>query len=329
MFRNREIRWFAALFFVIAGGTAVASYRLHPAAGLLAAFSSFLLGLLTFLFTRERYKRIAELSEEIDQVLHDADKVYIADCEEGELSILKSEVGKMTQRIREQNNALKKEKERLAESLADIAHQLRTPLTSANLILSLLENHPGREEEKELLRETEELFARMDMLLTSLLKLSRMDAGIIVFKKEQIEVRSLVKAALHPLQISMEIHEVAVKQDVPEGIFIAGDFEWLAEGLMNVLKNCMENVKDHGKIFISCRDTALYTEIAVRDSGKGFKEGELSRVFDRYYRGKDTRTAGFGIGLALSRTIVTRQGGTIAAKNRPEGGAVFVIRFPK
>ena len=80
---------------------------------------------------------------------------------------------------------------------------------------------------------------------------------------------------------------------------------------------------------IFCRDTALYTEITVRDSGKGFKEGELSRVFDRYYRGKDTRTAGFGIGLALCRTIVTRQGGTIAAKNHPEGGAVFVIRFPK
>ena len=329
MFRNREIRWFACLFLLIAGGTSIASYQIHWAAGILAAFSSCMFGFLFFIFTKGRYRKIAEISEEIDKVLHDADRVFIADCEEGELSILKSEYLKMTVRIREQNNALKKEKEHLAESLADISHQLRTPLTSANLILSLLENHPKKEEREELLRETEELFARMDMLLTSLLKLSRLDAGIIVFKKERIEVKDLVEAALRPLRIPMEIHEVALDMSVPEGVFIEGDFSWIAEGLGNVLKNCMENSKERGKICISCQDTVLYTQITVRDSGKGFKEGELFRVFDRYYRGKDSRTAGFGIGLALCRTIITRQGGTITAKNHPEGGAVFTIRFPK
>ncbi len=213
--------------------------------------------------------------------------------------------------------------------MADIAHQLRTPLTSANLILSLLEKRPKEKEHKELLRETEELFSRMDMLLTSLLKLSRLDAGIISFKKERVEIKGLVEAALRPLLIAMEIREVEAEISVPEGIFIEGDFDWLAEGLLNVFKNCMENVKDTGKIWITCQDTALYTEITVRDSGKGFREEELSRVFDRYYRGKDMRTAGFGIGLSLCRTIVTGQGGTVAAKNHPKGGALFVLRFPK
>lgn len=329
MFRNREIRRFTALFLLIAGETGIASYQIHPAAGILAAFSSCMFLLLFLIFTKERYRKIAEVSEEIDQVLHDADRVFVTDCDEGELSILKSEVGKMTLRIREQNNALRREKEHLAESLADIAHQLRTPLTSANLILSLLENNPKKEDRKELLRETEELFSQMDMLLTSLLKLSRLDAGIILFKKERIEVKKLVEAALRPLMIPMEIHEVAVDMSVSDGIFIEGDFAWLAEGLGNVLKNCMESAKNHGRICISCQDTVLFTEIMVRDSGKGFKEEELSRVFDRYYRGKDSRTAGFGIGLALCRTIITRQGGTITAKNHPEGGAVFAIRFSK
>ncbi len=329
MFRNREIRKFAALFLLIAGGTAATAYKIHPAAGLLAAFSACLFGLLFFLFTRERYKRIARLSEEIDQVLHDGDQACIADCEEGELSILKSEVEKMTLRIREQNSALKKEKERLAQSLADIAHQLRTPLTSANIILSLLENNPQEEERTELLRETEQLFSRMDMLLTSLLKLSQLDAGIIIFKKENIDVKELVEAALHPLLIPFELHEITPKLSVPEGIFIEGDFDWLSQGLLNVLKNCMESAGDKGEIFIACQDTPLYTEITVRDSGKGFKPEELSRIFDRYYRGKDTRATGFGIGLALCRTIITRQGGIITAKNHPEGGAVFAIRFPK
>jgi signal transduction histidine kinase len=111
-------------------------------------------------------------------VLHNADHLYIGEVDEGELSILQSEITKMTLRIREQNQALKKEKEHLADSLADIAHQLRTPLTSVNLILSLLENNSNEHERKALIRETKELFVQMDWLLTSLLKLSRLDAGI-------------------------------------------------------------------------------------------------------------------------------------------------------
>lgn len=329
MFRNKEIKRFACAFLLIAAGTVFAIYEIHPAAAISAAFSAFLYGILFFVFTRERYKRIAQVSEEIDQVLHDSEKVYISDCEEGELSILKSEVEKMTLRIREQNNALKREKERLAESLADIAHQLRTPLTSANIILSLLENDPQEEEKKELLQETEQLFSQMDMLLTSLLKLSQMDAGIIVFRNEKINVRNLIETALRPFQIPMEIHEVTLKMEAPEDVFIQGDFDWLAEGLQNIFKNCLENVKDCGRIEVSCQDTVLYTEISVHDSGKGFAQEEFSRIFDRYYRGKDSHTAGFGIGLALCRTIIVRQGGTITAKNHPQGGAVFIIRFPK
>lgn len=329
MLRNKEIRQFAAGFFVITAGVIFTGYRLNPAAGILAAFSACMYGILFFVFTRERYKKIAEISEEIDQVLHDSDRVFIADSEEGELSILKSEITKMTLRIREQNRALKREKERLSESLADIAHQLRTPLTSANLILSLLENNPEEEVRKELLRETEQLFSQMDTLLSSLLKLSRLDAGIIVFRKEKIEVKKLVEAAVRPLLIPMELHEVAFETEIPDGVYIDGDFEWLSEGIGNVVKNCMESAKDHGRIQISCQDTVLYTEITVHDSGKGFKKEELSKVFDRFYRGKDTHAAGYGIGLALCRTIITRQGGTIVARNHPKGGALFVIQFPK
>ena len=113
------------------------------------------------------------------RVLHNEDYLYINDLEEGELSILQTEITKMTLRIREQNEALKKEKEHLANSLADIAHQLRTPLTSANLVLSLIKNNPDKNTRKKLLRETEELYIHMDWLLASLLKLSRLDAGIV------------------------------------------------------------------------------------------------------------------------------------------------------
>ncbi len=329
MFRNYEIRCFFAVFFVITAGVVIIGYRLDPAAGILAAFSACMYGILFFVFTKERYKNIAQLSDEIDQVLHSAEKIYIADSREGELSVLKSEITKMTIRIREQNLALKKEKERLSESLADIAHQLRTPLTSANLILSLLENHPKEETKEELLWETKQLFSQMDTLLTSLLKLSRLDAGIIVFKKEKVEVKSLIEAATRPFMITMELHEITLETVLCEGACVEGDFEWLAEGIRNVVKNCIESVKDGGRICISCQDTVLYTEITLHDNGQGFKEEELSNVFERFYSRKDKKKDGYGIGLALCRTIITRQGGTITAKNHPRGGALFVIRFLK
>ncbi len=262
-------------------------------------------------------------------MLHYGEHMDIGQEEEGELSILRSEITKMTLRIREQNDALKREKKHLADSLADIAHQLRTPLTSLNLILSLLENEPGKEERRQLLREGEELFSQVDWLLTSLLKLSRLDAEIVDFKSEVSQVRKLVDAALSPLLIPMELHDITLDKSLPEDAWIAGDAGWLSEALRNILKNCMESAGDGGRIEVSCADTLLYTEIAIRDNGAGFGPEELHHAFDRFYRGKKERAAGYGIGLALSKNIIVRQGGTITARNHPEGGALFMIRFGK
>ena len=138
MLRNKEYRHFALCFALIAGVSITLELMLSPGAGLYAALSAAAYGIVFYRFTRARYRSIAEISEQIDLVLHNADYLFISESEEGELSILQSEITKMTLRIREQNAALKKEKENLADSLADIAHQLRTPLTSVNLILSLL-----------------------------------------------------------------------------------------------------------------------------------------------------------------------------------------------
>lgn len=329
MLRNKEYRRFAVCFFVTAGVFAAAGFLTNSPAGLLVLLSSAALGILFYVFTRARYRSIAEISEQIDMVLHNADYLFISESEEGELSILRSEITKMTLRIREQNAALKKEKKNLADSLADIAHQLRTPLTSVNLILSLLENNPEETERRELLQETEELLAQMDWLITSLLKLSRLDAGIVVFRSGPVDVRGLVDTALRPLLIPMELHNIALRADVPEGIEIQGDSDWLAEAIRNILKNCMESAGDQGRIEIACEDNLLYTELTIRDNGAGFEEKELRSLFDRFYRGKNSRAAGYGIGLALCRTIITRQGGTVTAENHPQGGAVFIIRFPK
>lgn len=329
MFRNKEIRVFALLFSLVAGLSALTGFAIHLWAGILSIVSGVLFGLLFYVFTKARYKSIAEISEQIDLVLHNADHLYINDAEEGELSILQSEITKMTLRIREQNDALKKEKRHLADSLADIAHQLRTPLTSANLMLTLLKNNPEEGERRRLLRETEELFIQMDWLLTTLLKLSRLDGGIVVFQKEPVEINHLIETALRPLLISMELHNITLQKETPPKAVIQGDINWLSEAFQNILKNCMEGAGDNGTIAITCRDNVLFTEITFHDSGPGFEIIELPCLFDRFYRGKHSAFAGFGIGLALCKTIITRQGGSITARNHPEGGAVFAIRFPK
>lgn len=329
MLRNREIRRLFAAFAALAALFAAAACRISPAAGLLMLAAAGAFALVFALFTKARYDRLARLAEEIDRVLHNADCLVISEAEEGELAILQSEITKMTLRIREQNDALKREKKNLADALADVAHQLRTPLTSANLLLTLLENEPEEARRKALLREAEQLFAQMDWLLNALLKLSRLDAGIVAFRCEPVEVDALLRRALRPLLIPMELHGVTVQTDLPPGAAVRGDAGWLAEALQNILKNCQESAGEGGTIRIACDDNPLYTELTIRDSGPGFAPGDLPRLFDRFYRGKSTAAAGYGIGLALCKTIVTQQGGTVTAKNHPQGGAVFTLRFPK
>lgn len=329
MLRNREFRQFVILFSIMTAASVTLGFKINVAAGILAIASAAAFGTAFFLFSKVRYKSIARISNQIDLVLHNVDHLYIGESDEGELSILHSEITKMTLRIREQNDALKKEKEHLADSLADIAHQLRTPLTSATLVLSLLGNNPDENQRKAFVRETEELLVRMDWLITSLLKLSRLDAGIVAFQKEQIDVNALVYASLRPFLIPMELHNINVQIDVPEGVIMQGDSGWLSQAIQNILKNCIESTEDNGLIEIACWSNPLFTEITIHDSGKGFEKEDLACLFDRFYRGKSPNSTGYGIGLALCKMIITRQGGTITAKNQQQGGAVFAIRFPK
>lgn len=329
MLRNRELRQFSILFSLIAATTITLGFAINTAAGILAIASAVAFGTAFFAFTKARYKSIAQISDQINLVLCNADHLYISESAEGELSILQSEITKMTLRIREQNDALKKEKEHLANSLADIAHQLRTPLTSVNLILSLLDNNSDENERKALIREIKELFVQMDWLLNSLLKLSRLDAGIVVFQREQINVNNLIRIALRPFLISMELHNIVLQIDVPKMIIIQGDSGWLSEAIQNILKNCMESAGENGKIEIVCTDNPLFSEIVIHDSGAGFEKEDLPYLFDRFHRGKNASATGYGIGLALCKMIITRHGGTISAKNHRQGGAIFSIRFPK
>ena len=328
LLKNKEVRRALLWQLLLSAVACAVCFSFDIRAGLTAAGLSLFLMLIYCVSTDKRYKRLAALAGDIDQMLHGDSTMSLNDYSEGELSILHSEIYKMTIRLREQQQTLKREKEYLADSIADISHQIRTPLTSINLLIGLLSESKltdGRRQQ--LTHELYELLSRIDWLITTLLKISRLDAGTVQFKQEQVGLEALLKRSCAPLLIPMELRgqELCIRAD---GDF-RGDFSWTCEAIGNIVKNCMEHTPEGGRIEINATENALYSEIIIRDNGTGISPEDLPHIFERFYKGKDSDGKSFGIGLALSRMIIAGQGGTVKAENRKPVGAMFTIRFYK
>ena len=261
-------------------------------------------------------------------MLHSQIPVQFEKYREGELSILENELSKMTLKLSEQAAALADDKKFLADSMADISHQIRSPLTSSNLILSLLmEPDLPSVKRKKLLQELAQLLSRIDWLVESLLKMSKMDAGTVCFQQAPVNVRALIRQAAEPLMIPMELREQTFSIQEESGVEFTGDQAWSQEAILNILKNCMEHTPPGGCIQVFFSQNAIYTEIVIEDNGPGFDREDLPHLFERFYKGKNASSQSVGIGLALARMVVSRQNGTLKAENRPEGGARFTIKF--
>lgn len=329
LLKNKELRRELAAYGVAAVVLAVLAALWEPVTGLfvLAAGTVFLL--LNLRFARGRYRAMAELSLRIDRVLHGYDNALITEHNEGELSILESEVRKMTVRLKESADLLRTEKAGLSRAMEDIFHQIRTPLTALNIEAALLaEEDLPYERRVRLTREARRQLQRVEWLVEALLKMSRIDAGTVEFSRDAVAVRELVEKAAEPLSIPMELRGQRLEIVVGDETY-TGDLAWSAEALGNVLKNCMEHTPAAGTISVRAEETALYTQIAVQDDGPGFAKEDVPHLFERFYRGKNAGADSIGIGLALARMIAAEQGGTITADDPPGGGARFVIRFYK
>lgn len=313
----------------IGAAVSAVSFSLGIAAGIAALASCIIYTVIHAITNVRRYRAIARLSSSIDRILHGQDEILFTDSREGELAILTSEVTKMTVRLREQTDALAADKVRLTDAIADISHQLRTPLTSMNLTVSLLsEDGLSDERRLRLTRDLSRSLRRIDWLIDALLKISKIDAGTVGFRSERVSVAELIRRAAAPLMIPMELRgqEIRVHADSEE---YTGDMQWSVEAIGNILKNCVEHTPEGGSIEISSTENALFTEIVISDSGAGFTPGDIPHLFERFYRGKNADAASVGIGLALARTVITAQNGTVAASNGKNGGAQFTVRFYK
>jgi len=325
---NKELRLSLILMSIATAILAFAAAAISLAAGALVLLLGLTVIAIHLATEHYRYRKLQKLSSDLDKLLLGGTPLPIREYSEGELSILANQIQKMTLRLTESAEAIKADKVYLADSLADISHQLRTPLTAMNLTTTMLRNPElSVDKRMELTGELRSLLARTEWLVETLLKLSKLDAGTVRLAQEPVQVRNLIDRAAEPLAIAMDLRNQKLVIQCGEETF-TGDLVWTAEAVGNILKNCVEHTKEGETITVTAQDTALYTQIEVRDTGAGLDPKDIPHLFERFYKGSNSTEGSYGIGLALARTVITAQNGTVQAANGSTG-AKFVIKFYK
>lgn len=328
MFRNKEIKIFLFLVGSISVLGSLILFKIDYIAGLVGLLTCTLLLISFILFTNWRYKEIKKLSNYLDKICLGDYSLDIRNNFEGELSILKNDIYKVTTKLSEQAELLEKDKIHLANSMSDISHQLKTPLTSMMVMTDLLRSNNLSEEKRiEFTNNINNQLERIQWLVTSLLKLSKIDAGTTIFKKDTVNVKSLIESSISPLLIPIDIKQQTLNIKGDSNTFFIGDFNWTREAIINILKNCIEHTEEKGTININYSQNPIYTEIIIRDNGKGIDKKDIPYIFKRFYKGKNASDDSVGIGLAMSKTIVKKQNGDIKVKSESKSYTEFTIKF--
>ncbi len=330
LLRNDAFRRESLIFLSVGAAVSISGFAVGTAAGLCVLAAAAVLYAVDLLAARRRFTLMGELADELDRIMHGQESFDLDRFSEGELSILQSELSKLLVTLRSQSDRLRSDKVYLADSLADISHQLKTPLTSINLAAAMLsEPELSDTRRRELARELQRQLGRVEWLVTALLKISRLDAGTAEMTPGEFTAAELVDSASGPLLIAMELRDVELRREGVGEEKIAADPAWCAEAVGNILKNCMEHTPPGGSVTVTSAENAIYTELLISDTGPGIDPDDLPHIFERFYRGKNADAQSAGIGLALARTIIQNSGGTIKAENAPGGGAKFTVRFYK
>lgn len=249
---------------------------------------------------------------------------------EGILSILKNEIYTTTIMLKEQAEREQKDKINLKDSLTNISHQLKTPLTSISLLVdNLCDEEIDSKTSKEFLNDIKYQIDSINYLIIALLKLSRFDANVINFKKEKIYVKNLMFEALKHLDVIRDLKNITIHLNGSSTIFFIGDERWEFEAICNILKNCIEYTFENKNIYIFIKDTNIYTEILIKDEGPGMSLEEQKHIFQRFYKGKNSSNHSFGIGLSLAKEIVNKDNGVIKVNSEIGKGTTFKIRYYK
>ena len=283
------------------------------------------------LYLRKRDKKIKQITNYINQIKNKKYDLNIEENTEDELSNLKNELYKITIMLKEESEISKKDKENLKMSVEDISHQLKTPLTSITIMLDNLKDNPNMEEKtkQKFIFEISKQVEWINWLVISMLKLSKLDANVVQFYDEKINLNKFIGEIIKNLEIPIEVKNQKIIIDGDENVSFIGDYKWQQEAITNIIKNCIEHNENNGTIYINYEENSLFTKITIRDEGEGIPKEDLKHILERFYKGKNSSENSVGIGLALAKNIIEKNNGMINCKSELDKGTEFVIKYMK
>lgn len=286
---------------------------------------------IIFVYLRKRDKKINQITQYINQIKNRKYDLDINENSEDELSNLKNELYKITVMLKEESEISKKDKDNLKMSVEDISHQLKTPLTSITIMLDNLKDNPNMDEntKQKFIFEISKQIDWINWLVISMLKLSKLDANVVQFYEEKINLKKFIDEIIKNLEIPIEIKNQQIVIEGNQNASFVGDYKWQQEAVTNIIKNCIEHNKENGKIYIKYEENTLFTKITIRDEGEGMTKEDLKHIFERFYKGKNSSENSVGIGLALAKNIIEKNNGMISCKSELDKGTEFVIKYMK
>lgn len=277
----------------------------------------------------KRTKKINKIIELISKINRRNFAIDIEDYTEDELSALKQEIYKTSLMLRSEADNSLKDKLNLKDSLSDISHQLKTPLTSITIMIdNILDNEEMdiKTRRKFLINIKREII-NINFLVQNLLKISKFDANVIKFNKEEVFIKDIVNEAIKKVSALSELKGISIKVSGDKNATINCDFMWEVEAISNIIKNSIEHINSDGFVEINYTKNKVYSRILIRDNGIGIDSDDLPYIFDRFYKGKNTNRDSVGIGLALSKSIIEKDNGSVSVKSTPNIGTIFTIKF--
>lgn len=282
-------------------------------------------------YNKKREEKISDINSYIGKVNSGNYELKIEENGEDELTKLRNELYKTTVLLRETAENSEKEKTNLSNSLTDISHQLKTPLTSIRIMIDNIQNNPDMDEKtrNEFIEDISKQIDWISSLVISLLKLAKFDAGSIVMRDEEINVKKLIQNIISNLAILIDIKDIKIEENISEQITLFADYNWQIEALTNIIKNCVERSFDGGKIKIEAESNSVFTKIIITDEGEGIEKKDLNRIFERFYKSAKSSENSIGIGLALAKTIIEKERGYIKVESEVGKGTKFEIKYLK
>lgn len=284
---------------------------------------------ISFYFFIKIYRDIKDMTDYVYHSSEGREYEMKNKNQEGQIGLLKTEIMKMTTVLKEKVALLHSEKIFLNDTISDISHQLKTPMTSLMLLTDLMYNDLDKEKKIEFLDRTNAQLSRMDWLIKSMLKLSKLEAKVIDFKTDKVNISELIKRSISPLLVPIELRNISLNINGDKEASYTGDIEWSSEALSNIIKNCIEHTKEGGTLDITYEENPIYSEIIIKDNGEGIDKDDIQNIFKRFYKGKNSKSDSVGIGLAMAKSIIESQNGDIYVKSKKNRGSEFHITFHK